>query len=67
MVAEKSEGTLQKSGKGTRDSIKTTMHKRDTIKNIANFQKVVDQSVPKASNLMQAEARKLNLSDIHYA
>ena len=41
LVAEK-QGSLQKSGKGTRDSIKTTMHKRDTIKatNISSFQSV---------------------------
>ena len=32
--SEQGSGTLAKSSKGTRDSIKTTIHKRDTIKNM---------------------------------
>ena len=37
MVAEQVSGTQLKSSKGTRDSIKTTIHKRDTIANISNL------------------------------
>ena len=33
-ASEQGSGSLAKSSKGTRDSIKTTIHKRDTIKNV---------------------------------